>query len=61
MNKKINGLAKWILVAIAIGGFIYNTLVTHVVLKNDVRHLETTVKEVKEEVKYLRNYLLTEK
>ena len=61
MSKKYNDLAKWVVIAIAIGTIIYNTLVTHVVLKNDVRHLETAVKETKQEVRDLRNYLLTEK
>ena len=36
-----------ILVVIAIGGIIYNIIVTHTVVKNDLHHLETSMKEYK--------------
>ena len=42
-NKKLNGLAKWIIVAIAIGGLIFNTAI----LYNDVKHLKADVTEIK--------------
>lgn len=44
--KKLNGLAKWIMVALAVGTIFYNTLVTHIVLKNDVKHLKADVDRV---------------
>lgn len=58
-------LAKWILVGLAVGGVLYNTIVTHVVLKNDVKHLRNAFEEFKEvvrqEIRDLRNYLMGKK
>lgn len=42
-NNRLNGLAKWIIVAIAVGGLIFNTAVIY----NDVKHLKEDVKEIK--------------
>lgn len=64
-NNKINGLAKWIIVAIAVGGIIFNTAI----LYNDVKHQqkyaeesrrieERHYEELKQEVRDLRNYLM---
>lgn len=58
-------LAKWILVGLAIGGVVYNTIVTHAVLKNDVKHLQGDFEKlhqwVKQELRDLRNYLMGNK
>lgn len=40
MNKKLNGnLARWIIVAFAVGGFIYNTGIIH-------NHVKTNAKSI---------------
>lgn len=53
--KKNNGiLARWIIVAIAVGGIIFNTAV----LYNDVKHLKKQIQEIKQDVRDLRNYLM---
>jgi len=39
MAKKINGTAKWVVVAMAIGGFVFNSGI----LYNDVVHLTKAV------------------
>jgi len=55
--KKINGLAKWIVVAIAVAGIVFNTAI----LYNDVKHLKKQIHEVKQEIRDLRNYLMENK
>ena len=55
MAKETNGSrAKWIVVAFAIGGLIFNSGI----LYNDVRHLKDDLAEIKEEVKEIRIYLM---
>ena len=54
-------MAEWIAIIIAIGTVLYNTIVTHVVLKNDVKHLVKDVEEIKTDVRELRQCLLKKK
>lgn len=54
-NSKINGLARWIIVALALGGILFNTAI----LYNDVKHLKKQMQEVKQEIRDLRNYLMS--
>lgn len=51
-------MAQWILVTIAIAGLIYNTIVTHVIMKNDLKHLKEDVAENKDYLKELLFHLL---
>lgn len=37
---KNNGLAKWIIIGLAIATIAYNTIVAHVISKNDIKHLQ---------------------
>jgi len=46
-NNKLNGTAKWIIIIIAIGTIAYNTIATHVISKNDIKHLQEDVTEIK--------------
>lgn len=55
---KRNDLMKWVIVAFAVGGLIYNTIVTYAILKNDVKHLSADMIEVKQEVKQINKYLI---
>jgi len=57
MAKRLNGVAKWIVVAIAIAGIIFNTAI----LYNDVKHLKNDITEIKQELKEINRYLLTER
>ena len=43
MAKKLNGYIKWIGVALAIAGIIWNAATLH----NDVKHLKEDVREIK--------------
>lgn len=68
MKNKFNGYIKWIGICIAIAGIIwnaielhYNTKKTTAVLQNDVKHLAENVAEIKESVKEINYYLLTER
>lgn len=54
MIKRMNGLARWIIVAIAVGGLIFNSAI----LYNDVKHLKGDIAEIKQEIKEIRQYLL---
>lgn len=60
-NKKLNGLAKWILVGLAIATIAYNTIVAHVISKNEIKHLQRDMQEVKLELRDLRQYLMENK
>ena len=51
INNKLNGLGKWILIAIAILTIAYNTIVTHAIKFNDFEHQKTAFAEFKAEVK----------
>ena len=51
-------MAQWILAIVALMVVVYNTVITHVVLKNDVRHLAADVKEMKAELSKLIFHLL---
>lgn len=56
-SKKINGLAKWVLVAIAVGGILSNAII----LWNDVKHIKGDIVEIKQDIKEIRTYLLENK
>lgn len=57
MTKKLNGLAKWIIVAIAVVGIVFNTAI----LYNDVKHLKDDMTEIKLDIKAINTYLLLER
>lgn len=60
-RQKLNGFAKWIIVALAVGGMIYNTIVTRAVTLNDIKHLKTDMADIKQDVRDLRNLFLDKK
>lgn len=41
MTKRMNGLAKWVIAAIAVGGIIFNTAI----LYNDMKHVKGDIAE----------------
>ena len=45
--KKLNGTASWILAIIALAVIVYNTVAVHVIVKNEVKHLQADVVEIK--------------
>jgi len=49
-KKNGNGRARWIVVALAVGGLIFNSGI----LYNDVRHQKQDIAEIKQEIKELR-------
>jgi len=54
MANKLNGMAKWIVVALAIGGLIFNSGI----LYNDVKHLTKQVADIKQDIKDLQAYII---
>jgi len=54
----MNNIAQWIIVAIAVGGFIYSAIVTNVTLKNDVKHLQKSVDGLWSEINEIKNILI---
>lgn len=47
MIKKFNGTAKWIIVILATATIAYNSIATHVIAKNEIKHLQRDVQEIK--------------
>jgi len=65
MTKKLNGLAKWILVALAFLGIMWNAFTLHygvkentAVLQNEIVHLTEDVADIKQDIKAINTYLL---
>ena len=65
MTKKLNGLAKWILVALAFLGIMWNAFTLHygvkentAVLQNEITHLADDVADIKQDIKAINTYLL---
>jgi len=62
-DKEMN--MEWVLASLAIGGVVYNTIVTHVVLKNDVKHLRKDLEDfkvvVRQDIRDFRDYLMENK
>jgi len=54
MTPKNNNLVKWIIVALAVAGLIFNSGV----LYNDVKHLKTEMVELKQQIGSIQEYLL---
>lgn len=54
-------MIQWILVAFAVAGLIYNSIVTHVTMKNDIKHLKEQVECLREKVEKLVFHLLGDK
>jgi hypothetical protein len=57
MVKKNNGRARWVIVALAVAGLIFNSGV----LYNDVKHLKNDLAEVKKEIRFLRECVMETK
>ncbi len=51
MAKNINGYARWIITAVAIGGIIWNAATLH----NDVKHLKGDMQELKQDMKTIKD------
>lgn len=51
-------IAQWILAIIAIGAVVYNTIVTHVVMRNDIKHLQEDCEKIWQKIDELYKYLL---
>ena len=61
MTKRINGLAKWILVIAAVVTIMLNTagiIWNAATLQNEITHLTADVKEIKMDIKAINTYLL---
>ena len=65
MNKKLNGISKWILVALAFLGIMWNAFTLHygvkentAVLQNEIMHLTDDVADIKMDIKAINTYLL---
>jgi len=58
MANKLNGTAKWIIIIIAIGTIVYNTIATHVIAKNEMKHVIKTVEKLDKKVDGLSKLLI---
>lgn len=57
-NKKLNGLLKWIVVGLAIATIAYNTIVSHVISRNDIKHLQQADVRIEAKVDKIIEYLM---
>lgn len=59
-KKKIclNGLAHWILLGLMTAGIIYNAIVSHAVIKNEIKHLNERVTEINQKVEKLTDLFI---
>ena len=58
MKKTFNGTAKWIIVAIATLTVAYNTVATHVIAKNEMKHIIKAVEKMDKKVDNVVNLLI---
>lgn len=68
MTKKLNEYVKWILVALAFCGIIWNAATLHfgvkqnnAVLQNEMIHFTADMAEIKVDIKAINQYLLLER
>lgn len=54
---KLNDMAKWIIVGFAIGGMIYGFGVIH----NEVKHNTKAIQELRQDIKDMHQYLMSQK
>lgn len=59
--KKLNDLAKWIVIVLAVAAVFYNTVATTVIARNEIKHLTEKVTKVEEKVDWIVAYLLENK
>jgi hypothetical protein len=57
MTKKLNGYARWVIIAIAIGGIVWNAATLH----NDVKHLKDDIQEIRQDVKQIKEAVFAPK
>jgi len=53
--------AQWILAIVAIAAVIYNTIVTHVIMRNDIKHLKEDNSKIWDKIEKIYTYLLEHK
>lgn len=51
-------MAQWILVILAFGTVVYNTIVMQIVMRNDIKHLQEETKKLWNKIDELYKYLL---
>jgi hypothetical protein len=57
-TNKLNGTAKWIIVILAIATIAYNSVATHVIAKNEVRHVILNQEKMDKKIDSLSELLL---
>ena len=55
---KNNSLAKWIVIGLAIATIAYNTVVSHVISRNDIKHLQQADVRIETKVDKIIEYLM---
>lgn len=57
--RKSNGIfARWIIVAIAVATIAYNTITTHVISRNEIKHQGVRIEKLEEKIDWLIDYLM---
>jgi len=53
-----NGLAKWVAIIIVLATMVYGIIDTRAILRNDVKHIQDDILEVKFDIRELRNFII---
>lgn len=51
-------IGQWVIVGLAVGGLVYNVIVTNAIIKNDVKHLQKSVDSIWKKIDEIQKYLL---
>ncbi len=57
-KNKFNGYARWATVIIAIGIITYNTVATHIIAKNEIKHIIKAVEKMDKKLDSLSERLI---
>ena len=57
-NHRLNGLAKWIIVALVLGGIAYDIINTRAMRTNDIKHLQKDNIRIEAKVDRIIEYLM---
>lgn len=57
-NKKLNGLAKWIALALILGGIAYDIINTRAMRANDIKHLQQADIRIEKKVDRIIEHLM---
>jgi len=58
IKLKLNDLTKWAAIIIALVAIVYNAIDTRSILRNDVKHIQDDIAEIKLDVRDMWNFIV---